>query len=104
MRATLKVMSSFLLYCPMMSEADVDGMSVEVEQTHQHLVTLCWHVRDGSRRAACLSMVYRLVQLITKNQKTITFTKWCLTSLSHSESSATIELYPIKLSAMPTPS
>jgi len=36
----------------MMSEVDVGGMAGEVEHSHQHYISFCWHVRDGSRRAA----------------------------------------------------
>ena len=38
MRAAPKVMPTILLYWPIMSEADVDGMAVEVEPSHQYSV------------------------------------------------------------------
>ena len=41
MRAALKVMPPILLCWPMMSEADVGGMAVEVEPSHQYSITFC---------------------------------------------------------------
>jgi len=49
MRAALKVMSPILWFRPMMSEADVGGMAVEAELSHQYSITFCCHVTDGSR-------------------------------------------------------
>jgi len=42
-----------LLNCPATSEADVGGMAVEVEPSHQYPVTFCCCVIDGSRGAVC---------------------------------------------------
>jgi len=39
MRAALKVVPSILLCWPMMSEADVDDMALEVEPSQQYPVT-----------------------------------------------------------------
>ena len=50
-RATLKVMVSILLYLPTLSKAEVGGMAVEAEPSHQYSITHCCHVRDGSRGA-----------------------------------------------------
>jgi len=51
MRATEKVMPSILFCWPMMAEADVGGMAVEAEPSHQYSITLCCRVTDGSRGA-----------------------------------------------------
>lgn len=51
MRAALKVMAPILLYWPKMSEADVDGMAVEVETSRQHPTTFCCSVTDGRKGA-----------------------------------------------------
>ena len=48
LRAALKVMPSVLLCQPMMSEADVGGMAVEVELSHQHPIMLYCHATDGN--------------------------------------------------------
>ena len=48
MRAALKVMPPVLLCWPMMSEADVGGMAVEDQPSHQNCLTVCCHVTDGS--------------------------------------------------------
>ena len=44
-------MPPILLCWPMMSEADVGGMAVEVEPSYQYSITVCCHVTDGSRGA-----------------------------------------------------
>lgn len=44
-------MPPVLLCLPMMSETDVGGMAAEAEPSHQHPVTFCWRVTDGSRGA-----------------------------------------------------
>ena len=51
MRGAMKVMPPILLCCLMTSEADTDGMAVEVELPHQYSVTFCCCETDGSRRA-----------------------------------------------------
>ena len=51
MRAASKVMPPFLLRWAIRSEADVGGMAVEAEPSHQHPVTRRCHVADGSRGA-----------------------------------------------------
>jgi len=50
-RAAPKVMHPILLFWPTMANADVFGMAVEAEPSHQYSVTLCCHVTDGSRGA-----------------------------------------------------
>ena len=47
-RAALTVMSPMLLSWPMMSEADVGGMAIEVEPSHQYPITFCCRATDGS--------------------------------------------------------
>ena len=49
MRAALKVMPPFLLLWSMTSEVDGGGLAVEVEPSHQYLITFCCCVTDGSR-------------------------------------------------------
>lgn len=49
MRASLKVRSLVLLCWPTMSKADVGGMAIVVEPSHQYFVTLCFCVTNGSR-------------------------------------------------------
>jgi len=49
--AAMKVMLPILLWWPTVSVADVGGMAVEVEPSHQCSVTFCCHARDGSREA-----------------------------------------------------
>jgi len=49
--AALKVMLPMLFYQPMTSEVDVGSMAVEVEPSHQHSITCCCCVTDGSRGA-----------------------------------------------------
>ena len=51
MRAALKVMPPMLLCRPMTLGADVGGLTVEVEPSHQYSVTFCCRVTDGSRGA-----------------------------------------------------
>lgn len=51
MTAALKVMRSILSHWPMTSEADVGGMAVEAESSHQYSVTRCCCMTDGSRGA-----------------------------------------------------
>ena len=50
-RAALEVMTPVLLCRPVASEADVGGMAVEVEPSHQYSVPCCCCVTDGSRGA-----------------------------------------------------
>jgi len=45
-------MLPILLCLLMMSEADVDGMAVEAEPSHQYSITFCYCVTDGSRGEA----------------------------------------------------
>ena len=45
--AALKVMPPILLCWPMTSEADVDGMAVEVELSQQYSITFCCRATDG---------------------------------------------------------
>jgi len=49
--AALKVMPPILLCWPMMTEAGVGGMAVEVEPSHLYSLTFCCCVTDGSRGA-----------------------------------------------------
>jgi len=51
MRAALKEMPPILLCQLMTSEVDVGGMTAEQETSHQHSVTCCCRVTDGSRGA-----------------------------------------------------
>ena len=51
MKAASKVMLPILLCWPTTSEADVCGIAVEVEPSHQYPVTCCCHVIDDSRGA-----------------------------------------------------
>ena len=51
LRAALKVMPPILFFWPTTSEADVGGMAVEVEPSHQYSITFCCCVTDGSRGA-----------------------------------------------------
>ena len=51
MMASSKAVPSMLWCWSIMSEADIDGMTVEVGPTHQYTITCCCHVTDGSRRA-----------------------------------------------------
>ena len=44
MRAAPIVTPAILIYWPMTSEADVGGMAVEVEPSHQYSITFCCHV------------------------------------------------------------
>jgi len=44
-------MPSILLCWPMMSEADVGGVAVEFEPSHQSSTIFYCHVTDGSRSA-----------------------------------------------------
>ena len=50
-RDALKVMPPILLRWFTMTQADVGGMTAEVEPSHQYLITCCCHVTDGSRGA-----------------------------------------------------
>jgi len=50
-RTSPKVIPPVLLCQPMMSEADVGSMAVEIEPSHQYSITFCCHVADGSRGA-----------------------------------------------------
>jgi len=49
MRAALKEMCPILLCWPTMSEADIVGMAVEVEPSHQYPIVCCCCVADGNR-------------------------------------------------------
>jgi len=49
MRAAKNVMPAILLHRPMVSEADVGGMAVEAEPSHQYSDMCCCRVTDGSR-------------------------------------------------------
>ena len=51
MRAALKEMPPNLLCCPIVFEADVGGMAVEVEPSHRYFITFCCYVTDGCRVA-----------------------------------------------------
>jgi len=51
MMSAQEIMSPILLCWPMTSEADVDGTEVENELSHQHSITFCFCVIDGSRGA-----------------------------------------------------
>ena len=44
-------MPVILLCCSIMSEADVGGMTVEVERSHQYSIIFCCHVIDDNRGA-----------------------------------------------------
>ena len=50
-RAALKAVPPILLCWSTTSEADVGGMAVEVETSHQYSITFCCHVTDSSRGA-----------------------------------------------------
>ena len=50
-RAAPKVMPPILLCWPMMAEADVGCMAVEVELSYQYAIKWCGRVTDGSRGA-----------------------------------------------------
>jgi len=51
MRAALKVMPPILLCQSTKSEVDVGGAAVEVEHSHQYIITFCCHVTDSRRGA-----------------------------------------------------
>ena len=51
MKAAPKVMPPVLLCWCTTSEVDVGGMAVEIESSHQHSMTYCCCVTDGSREA-----------------------------------------------------
>ena len=51
MRATLKVTPPILFCWPMRSEVNDGGMVVELEPSYQYFITICCHVRDGSKKA-----------------------------------------------------
>ena len=51
MKAALKLLPPVLLYRLMVSEADIGGMAVEDEPSHQYSITCCCHVTDGSTGA-----------------------------------------------------
>jgi len=51
MRAAPEVTSPVSLCHPATSEADVGGMTVKVEPSHQYSVTYCCSVADGSSGA-----------------------------------------------------
>lgn len=57
MRAVLQVTPPILLCWPVTSEADVGGMRVEVELSHEYSITFCCLVTDGSRGAVWQSGV-----------------------------------------------
>ena len=59
MRDALKTMPPILLSWSVMSEADVAGMAVEVEPSHQYSVTFCCCVTDCSRGAIWPNGVWR---------------------------------------------
>lgn len=48
-RTALKVMPPILSRWSVTSQADVGGMAVEVESSHQYSVIFCCRVTDGSR-------------------------------------------------------
>ena len=50
-RAALKLMPPISSHWPTTSEADVGGMAVEAECSHQYPITCCCCVTDGSRGA-----------------------------------------------------
>jgi len=58
MRAATKVMPPILLSWPLISEADVGIMAVQVELPHQYSITCCCHVTGGSRRAVCQNGIW----------------------------------------------
>ena len=53
MKVTLKVMPPILLCWSSTSEADVGGMAVGAELSHQYSVTFCCLVKDGSLTKWC---------------------------------------------------
>jgi len=50
-RAIPKVMPPTLLHCPMTSEENGSGMTVEIEPSHQYSIKSYCCVTDGSREA-----------------------------------------------------
>ena len=58
LKAAPKVMPPVLLCWSMTSEVDVGGMAVEDEPSHQHSITFCCHVTDGSRGAVWHGSMY----------------------------------------------
>ena len=52
MKTAPKLMPPILFRWSTMSEADVGGMAVEVECSHQYSVPCCCPVTDGNRGAA----------------------------------------------------
>ena len=51
MMAAPKVTPPISLCWPMILEADVGGMAIEVEHSHQYPITFCYHVTDCSTGA-----------------------------------------------------
>lgn len=47
-----EVIPPILLYRPTISEADVGGIAILVELSHQYSITFCCHAIDGIRGAA----------------------------------------------------
>jgi len=50
-KAALKVKTPTLIYWPVTSGANVDGMAIRTEPSHQYSITFCYHVTDGSKGA-----------------------------------------------------
>ena len=50
-KVALKVMLLILLCWPTVSEADVGGITVQVESSHQYSLPFCYLATDGSRGA-----------------------------------------------------
>ena len=49
MRAAPKLIPSISLHWPTMSEADIGGMAVETEPSHQYSVTFCCCTTDEAK-------------------------------------------------------
>jgi len=58
-RAVPKVMPPVSLCWPTIPEANVGGMAVEAEPSHQYSITRCYHVTGGSRGAVWQNGVWR---------------------------------------------
>ena len=101
MKAAPKVMPPILLCWPTIWEADVGGMTVEVEFSHQYSVTYCCYATDGSREVVWQNGVWHGSAYEAKVRNWIpqfgeNGTHWCSLMLLNAYGDQTVDVSAVR--------